>query len=107
MTVPLHPPTCWPPASFMLSRTTGELSVGQSAPLTILIVAPAEAVCVTASQAALMGRPGAGVGDVDGPPPPPPHAAASASTSTTGTRGIIFRPGLLRGGRHVPGSFRL
>src|SRR5260221_5284584 len=37
ITVPEHEPTCWPPLSFMFKRTTGELAVEHSTPLTIAV----------------------------------------------------------------------
>src|SRR3954452_15832579 len=53
MIVPLHDPTCCPVASLTLSRTTGEASVEQSAPLTIAMDALEAADCATALQALL------------------------------------------------------
>jgi hypothetical protein len=70
----------------MLSRTTGDASVEQSAPLTIAVLEEEETDCVTALQALLSGNVGAGVGELgveDAPPPLPPQAAASASDAAS------------------------
>src|SRR5262249_32946201 len=70
----------------MFSRTTGEESVEQSAPLTIAVDGDTD--CVTAPHALVVGTVGgAGAGE-DGDPPPPPHAAASASRITAAARVI-------------------
>src|SRR5262249_26790388 len=84
ITVPLHPPAWAPPASFMLSRTTGELSVEHSAPLTMAV--DGETDCVSAPHALAAGTVGgAGAGDV-GAEAPPPQAASATNTSAAEQR---------------------
>src|SRR5207342_783417 len=79
MIVPLHEPACAPLASLMFSRTTAELSVEQSAPLTMAV--EGETDWVTAPQALLTGTVGGGGAGVVGIPPPPQAAASARQTA--------------------------
>src|SRR5262245_32105773 len=84
ITVPVHAPTWRPVESFMLRSTTGDVSVEQSAPLTMAV--GEETVCAIAPHALEMGTAGAGTVGGAGAPPPPHAGVSAASTSVVQMR---------------------